>query len=56
LTRSEKFLAKERIPGIKEILLGRLTIPRTNKEINEKTNEGKNLMKIPDLNDLAYKE
>jgi hypothetical protein len=32
---SEKFLAKARRSGIKDILLGKLTIPKTNDEINE---------------------
>ena len=53
---SEKFLAKARRSGIKDILLGKLTIPKTNDEINEETDEGKTMMKIFDLNELAYTE
>jgi gag-polypeptide of LTR copia-type/Zinc knuckle len=53
---SEKFLAKARRSGIKDILLGKLTIPKTNDEINEETDEGKTMMKILDLNELAYIE
>jgi gag-polypeptide of LTR copia-type len=49
-----KFLAKARRSGIKDILLGKLTIPKTNDEINEETDEGKTMMKIFDLNKLAY--
>ena len=55
-TWSEKFLAKARRSGIKDILLGKLTIPKTSDEINEKTDEGKTMMKILDLNEIAYTE
>ena len=51
---SEKFLAKARRSGIKDILLGKLPIPKTNDEINEETDEGKTTMKIFDSNELAY--
>jgi hypothetical protein len=34
-TWSEKLLAKARKSGIKEILLDKLTIPKTNNEINK---------------------
>ena len=51
---SEKFSAKARRSGIKDILLGKHTIPKTNDEINEETDEGKTMMKIFDLNELAY--
>jgi hypothetical protein len=45
---SEKFLAKTQRSGVKDILLGRLTIPETNHEINEemKMYKGKTMMKI----------
>ena len=55
-TWSEKFLAKARRSGIKDVLLGKVSIPKTNEEINEKTDEGKIMMKIFDLNELAYTE
>jgi hypothetical protein len=55
-TWSEKFLAKARRSGIKDILLGKLTIPKTNHEINEETDGGKTMMKIINLNELAYTE
>ena len=41
---SEKFLSKARRSGIKDILLGKLTIPKTNDEINEETDEGKTMI------------
>jgi hypothetical protein len=53
---SEKFLAKARRSGVKDILLGKLTIPKTNDEVNEETDKGKTMMKIFDLNELAYTE
>ena len=37
LTRSEKFLARARISSVMDILLGKLTIPKTNEEISKKT-------------------
>ena len=55
-TWSEKFLAKARRSGIKDVLLGKVTIPKTNEEINKKTDEGKIMVKIFDLNELAYTE
>jgi hypothetical protein len=40
LTWIGKFLAKARISGIKDILLGKVTIPKNNEEINEKLMKG----------------
>jgi hypothetical protein len=44
---SEKFLAKGIRSDIKDIL-GKVTIPKTNEEINEKTDEEKSKLKISD--------
>jgi len=55
-TWSEKFLAKARRSGTKDVFLGKVTIPKTTKEINKKTDDGKIMMKIFDLNELAYTE
>jgi hypothetical protein len=49
-------LDKARRSGIKDILIGKVTITKINKEINEKTDEGKSKLKIFDLNELAYTE
>ena len=49
----EKFLAKSRRLAVKNILIGKLTIPKKNEEINEKTDEGKKMMNIFDLDDPA---
>jgi hypothetical protein len=56
LTWSDKFLAKAKRSGIKDILLGKLTIPKINQEINDETDEGKYKLKISNLNELAYTE
>jgi hypothetical protein len=56
LTWSEKFLAKAKRSGIKDILLGKVTIPKTDEEINEKTDEGEFKLNIYDLFELASTE
>jgi hypothetical protein len=56
LTWSEKFLDKARRSGIKDILLGKLTIPKTNDEIYKKTDEGMAMMKIFEINKLSCTE
>jgi hypothetical protein len=55
-TWGEKFLAKTRISVIKDILLDKVTIPKTNEEINEKKDEVKSKLKISDSNELVYTE
>jgi hypothetical protein len=45
-TWTEKFLAKARRSGIKDILLSKVTIPNTNEEINQKIDVGKSKLKI----------
>jgi hypothetical protein len=47
-------LAKARKSGIKDILLGKLRITKTNDEINEETDNGKTMMKVFDLIKVAY--
>jgi hypothetical protein len=48
-TWSEKFLAKAKHSGIKDVLLGKLQIPKTSEE-------GRRMMKNADLNELAFTE
>jgi hypothetical protein len=48
----EKLLDKARRSGIKDILLGKVTIPKT----NEKTDEVNSQLKISNLNKLTYTE
>jgi hypothetical protein len=43
---SEKFLAKARRSGIKDMLISKLTIPKTNEDISKKTHERKKMMKF----------
>jgi hypothetical protein len=53
-TWSEKFLAKAKRSGIKDVLLGKLEIPKTSDELEEKSEEGRGMMKNADLNELAF--
>jgi len=53
---SEKFLAKAKRSGTKDVLLGRIQIPKTLDFVDEKTEEGKKQLKIIDLNELAFTE
>jgi hypothetical protein len=39
--------------GIKDILLGKVTMPKTNEERNEKTDEEITNLKTSDLNELV---
>jgi hypothetical protein len=55
-TRNERFLVKARRSGIKNIFFGQVTILKTSKEINEKTDQGKSKLKISDLSKLARTE
>jgi hypothetical protein len=38
------------------VLLGKFNMPNSNEQINEKTEEGKVLMKNADLNEIAFTE
>jgi hypothetical protein len=49
-------LAMARCPGIKDLLLGELIIPKSHEEIDETTDEGKKLLKVAVLNELAFIE
>jgi hypothetical protein len=53
---SEKFLAKAKRSGIKDVLLGTLQIPKTSEKLEEKSEKGRRMMKNADLNKLALKE
>jgi hypothetical protein len=55
-TWSEKFLAKAKRSGIKDVLLGKLQIPKTSEELEEKSEEGRRMIKNADLNELAFTE
>jgi gag-polypeptide of LTR copia-type len=53
---NEKFLAKAKRSGIKDVLLGKVEIPTNLHLIDEKTEEGKKLLRIADLNEIAFTE
>jgi hypothetical protein len=48
LTWSEKFLAKAKRSGIKDVLLGKVFIPKSSELFDEKTDEGKRMLRIID--------
>jgi hypothetical protein len=56
LSWSEKFLAKAKRSGIKDVLLGKIEIPTCLDVIDEKTEEGHRLSRIINLNENALKE
>jgi hypothetical protein len=53
---NEKFLAKAKRSGIKDIMLGKVEIPTSLDVIDEKTEKGKKLLRIADLNEIAFTE
>jgi hypothetical protein len=55
-TWSEKFQDKAKQSGIKDVLLGRVEIPRTQDPIDKGTEEGKRKLAIIDLNEIAFTE
>jgi hypothetical protein len=55
-TWSKKFLAKARRYGLKDVLLGRSRIPKTDEDYKMYMEEGKRLMIAADCNELAYTE
>jgi hypothetical protein len=55
-TWSEKFLAKANFSGIKDMLLGKVLIPKSSEVLDEKTDEGKKMFRIIDLNEMAFTE
>jgi hypothetical protein len=53
---SEKFLAKFRRYGFKDLLLGKLSIPKTDEELDEVSDIGKKMPRTIELNEIAYTE
>jgi hypothetical protein len=54
---SEKFSAKAKRSGIKDVLLGKALIPKSSEVFDEKTDEeGKRMLRIIDLNEMAFTE
>jgi len=52
----EKFLARARRKGFKEILFGTIPIPKDSETLDLNMEEGKKKKKICELNELAFKE
>jgi hypothetical protein len=55
-TRREKFLAKARRYGFKDMLLGKVRIPKTDEDYEMDSEEGQKLTIAADMNELAYTE
>jgi hypothetical protein len=55
-TWSEKFLAKAKRSGMKDILLGKVLIPKSSEVFVEKTDEGKRMLRMIDLHEMAFTE
>jgi gag-polypeptide of LTR copia-type len=53
---SEKFLAKSRRYGFKELLLGKLSIPKADEEFDEVSDIERKTSRIIELNKIAYTE
>ena len=53
---SERFLAKSKRFGFKELLLGKLSIPTADEEIDLESESGKKKSAIIELNEIAYSE
>jgi hypothetical protein len=53
---NEKFLAKAKRSGITDVLLGKVEIPSSLDVIDEKTEEGKKLLRIADLYEISFTE
>ena len=53
---SEKFLAKAKRYGFKDLLLGKLSIPKVDDVFDEISEEGKKMTKVIELNEIAYTE
>jgi hypothetical protein len=50
---SEKFLFKAKTSGLKDMLFGKVNIPKSDEEINENTEEGNVLMNA-DINEMGF--
>jgi predicted nucleic acid-binding protein len=50
------FLAKVMCLGIKDVLLGKVIIPKSSEVFDEKTDEGKSILRIIDLNEMDFIE
>jgi hypothetical protein len=51
---SEKFLAKANRYGLKDVLIGKLSIPKAYEEFDEDSVSGKKMKNAIELNEIAY--
>jgi hypothetical protein len=51
-----EILAKAKRSGIKDVLLGKVLIPKSSEVFDERTDEGKRMLRIIDLNEMALTE
>jgi hypothetical protein len=53
---SERFLAKSRCFGVKDLLLGKLSIPTVDEKFDEENESGKKKSIAIEMNEIAYTE
>jgi len=53
---SEKFLAKAKRCGFKDLLLGKLSIPKEDESFDELSDIGKKMSRVIKINEVAYTE
>jgi hypothetical protein len=53
---SEKFLAKAKRYGFKDLLQGKLSIPKFDESFDEDSDEGKKMLKNAEINEVAFTE
>jgi hypothetical protein len=53
---SKKFLAKAKRYGFKDVILGKLSIPKIDESFDEASDEGKRMLKIIKFNKIAFTE
>jgi hypothetical protein len=53
---SEKSIAKAKRFGIKDLLLEKVLIPKSSEVFDENTNEGKRILRMIHLNEMAFTE
>ena len=53
---SEKFMAKAKRYGFKDVLVGKLSIPKADEEFDEVSDIGKRMSRAIELNEIAYTE
>ncbi len=53
---NEKFMAKTKRYGFKDVLTGKLSIPRADQEFDKDADMGKKMLNAIELNEVAYTE